>query len=598
MSCFEQSLYTDGWTRNILKEKEALWTEDMESSSLIGELLSPESTVTSLLSSSGHLRSSLQASEHNATFGYKHKNYDSATAALDAYIAEFERSRQNSESLTGKLVLPHSSPSTPCRPRVSTLRNRDVLRERLTDRELDFLNLPVSSLHHRSNRDRHSMTTDELLSIPYDGSMPITHTSAFMQGLLSRSGASQPCPLSRPTHRTWDRLSSSLPPPRPNHHHPHPTRMPRSSRCRERPEAAMLNPDVDIPSVSCYKQSAHRAGRSEWAEPSSSLHLPRWFTSNKTDMDCSGITSMADLKYPAWIQWCDISKSPPLTESELWDDHGVLPPVSPRRGAPSWVAELEDEDPDQTLAKGDSQQTLRDLRLQFAEEISLLAAERNSSDVMETLFRDNRIESLIQKADQVLNRLSQSYGGADCPADPVSPTDRVEEAVSPVNTEELLLCSSSHCPPFTRDSAAVAGAITEALTDRRAQAWGSGLHGDSTFKQPGPVEALKQTLFRLQAVEAELQRQQQASAAPTLTDRLQTVEQRPEGEAKLESFPGGPSLQRALHHLSRLKVLVEEPREKRTEEKEEKGAEEKDEDEGRYSSSSADGLICAQQKPS
>lgn len=58
------------------------------------------------------------------------------------------------------------------------------------------------------------------------------------------------------------------------------------------------------------------------------------------------------------------------------------------------------------------------------------------------------------------------------------------------------------------------------------------------------------------------------------------------------------SILRALHHLSRLKVLVEEPREKRTEEKEEKGAEEKDEDEGRYSSSSADGLICAQQKPS
>lgn len=45
--------------------------------------------------------------------------------------------------------------------------------------------------------------------------------------------------------------------------------------------------------------------------------------------------------------------------------------------------------------------------------------------------------------------------------------------------------------------------------------------GNSDFKQPGPVEALKQMLFRLQAVEAELQRQQQASVAPTLTDRLQ-----------------------------------------------------------------------------
>lgn len=50
------------------------------------------------------------------------------------------------------------------------------------------------------------------------------------------------------------------------------------------------------------------------------------------------------------------------------------------------------------------------------------------------------------------------------------------------------------------------------------------------------------------------------------------------------------SILRALCHLSRLKVLVEEPREKRPEQEEEKY-----EDEGRYSSSSADGLICTQE---
>ncbi|XP_029299938.1 lung adenoma susceptibility protein 2 isoform X2 [Cottoperca gobio] len=538
----------------------------MESSALASHFLSPESTVTSLLSSSGHLRSSLMPPEHNTSFRYRdkvHKNYDSASAALDAYIMDFERSSENSESLTGRLVRPHSPPSMP-----STLRNKEVLRERLTDRELDFLNLPVSSLHHHGNRDRLSMTTDELLSIPYDGSMPITHTSAFIQGLLSQSGASQPF-SSRPAHKTWDRLGSSRA--APQLHRPHPTG---SSRCRERPGAAMSNTDVDSSSVPSHTHSAHRAVSSEWAKPSLSLHLPRWFTSNKTDIDCSGITSVPDLKYPAWIQRCDLSELPRPTESRLWDDHAS------RSGPPSWVAELEDDDPDQTPAQVDSQQTLRDLRLQFAEQISLLTAERNSSDIMETLFRDNRIECLIQKADQVLNCLSQSCEKAHSPADPVSPTDGVEEAVSPVNTEELLLCSSSHCCPFTRDSAA-AGCITEAHTDRGAKARGSGLHGNSLFKQPGPVEALKQMLFRLQAVEAELQRQP-ASVDPTLADVLQTqeapVKQRPEGEAELESFPGGPSLQRAMHHLSRLKVLVEEPRDKHTEEEGEK-----DED-GRYAS--------------
>ncbi|KAK9532952.1 hypothetical protein VZT92_010309 [Zoarces viviparus] len=548
----------------------------MEASGLV-DCLSPESTVTSLLSSSGHLRSSLLAPEHNTTFRYRDQNYYSASAALDAYITDFERSRQDSASLTGRLLLPHSLPSSPGRPGVSALRNKDVLRERLTDRELDFLNLPVSSLHHRGNRDRLSMTTDELLSIPYDGSMPVTHTSAFIQGFLSQSGPSEPpFSSSRPAHRTWDRLSSSHGAPQLNHHHHlHPTRMPRSSRYRERPGAAVLNPHVDVSSAGCHRQSAHRSA-------SPSLHLPRRFTSNRPDMDCSGVTSVPGLKYPAWVQRCDLSETPPPTESELWDD------PAPRNTAPSWVAELEVDDPDQTPDQVD-QRTLRDLRLQFAEQISVLAAERHSSDIMETLFRDNRMESLIQKADQVLNSLSHSSGEADGPADPVSPTDCVEEAVSPVNTEELPLCSS-HRRPFAWDSAAASGSITEAPPHRGAQARVSGLHGNSIFKQPGPVEALKQMLFRLQAVEAELQRQQHARVAET---EEAPVKQRPEGDAELERFPGGPSLQRAMHHLSRLKVLVEEPREKHPEDQGER-----DEDEGRYSSSSADGLICSQQKPS
>ncbi|XP_018523331.1 lung adenoma susceptibility protein 2 [Lates calcarifer] len=438
------------------------------------------------------------------------------------------------------------------------------------------------------------MTTDELLSIPYDGSMPVTHTSAFIQGLLPQSGASQHhCSSSNPGHRSC--ASSSHITPQLNHHHSHPIRTPRSSRCRGRRRAATFKTADDIFSMSSLKSTDTAAG-SACAEPSSLLHLPHWFTSNKADMDCSGISSMPDLKYPAWIQHCDCSELPPSPESNLWDDHGGLPPAAPRTGAPSWVAELEDNDPDQACSQVDSQQTLRDLRLQFAEQISLLAAERKSSDTMDPLFRDNKIESLIQKADRVLNSLSHSCEGGDNPAD----------SVSPVNTEELLYGSPSHCPSFTPNSlAAAARGSTEALTDRGAQiqdhsvhsspsqTLGCGLHGNSIWKQPGPVEALKQMLFRLQAVESKLQQQEEASVAPTLTDRLQTektpVKQRHECETELESISGGLSLHRALHHLSRLKLLVEEHR---------KEEEEKDEDEGRFSSSSADGLICTQQKPS
>ncbi|MEQ2208889.1 hypothetical protein XENOCAPTIV_018597 [Xenoophorus captivus] len=416
----------------------------MESSSPLGDSLSPESTVTTLLSSSGHLRSSLLPPEPNTTFIYRDKNYDSASAALDAYITDFDQSCQKCRSSAGSLVLPHSQPSTPRKPRVGTLRNRDVLRERLTDRELDFLNLPVSSLHHRLNRDRISMTTDELLSIPYDGSMPVTHTSAFIQGLLSGSGGSELFPSSiAPAHRAGAGLSSSYVDG--EHFNLDPNclnqflnqncllvRTPRSSRCKGKPKMGRFHPSVGIPS------STHRAA---------DLHLPHWLTSNKAHMDCSEISSLPDLSYPAWIQCCDFG------EPELWDEPGAPPPGASRGEAPCWVSDLEkDEALKEAPAQIEGEQNLRDLRLQLAEQISALAAEGGGSHSLVALFRDNRIQALIQKADQVLDSLSS--GGAGSSADK-----------------------------------------------------GCCFHGNTTWKQPGPVEAVKQMLFRLQAVEAELQRQ-------------------------------------------------------------------------------------------
>lgn len=98
-------------------------------------------------------------------------------------------------------------------------------------------------------------------------------------------------------------------------------------------------------------------------------------------------------------------------------------------------------------------------------------------------------------------------------------------------------------------------------------------------------------LFRLQDVEAELQRRQRPAAAAPADDLKTPEKQWSDVEPELQNVPGRPSLQRALFHLNRLKLLVDEPAEKHSRDEEE----EKDEDEGRYSSSSADGLVCSQQ---
>ncbi|TNM92440.1 hypothetical protein fugu_019452 [Takifugu bimaculatus] len=281
----------------------------MESSSLDGAFLSPESTVTSLLSSSGHLRSCLEVPEHNTTFRYKYKLYDSASAALNAYIADFNNSHLKEKLLTGNLNASHHFPSTPSRPRVARLKNHDVLREHLTDRELDFLRLPDNSHLQSVNQDRVSMTTDELLSIPYDGSMPVTHTSAFIQGLFSQLLDSQPSASSRPANRSWNRSHSMPTVPELSQQHASPTRSFRSRRPQVSFSGGSPSSSFSMDTLSCIcptgflSQSPHVVARSDRMEPSSSLHLPHWLTSNNSDMDSSEV-SVPRLKYPPWIQCC------------------------------------------------------------------------------------------------------------------------------------------------------------------------------------------------------------------------------------------------------------------------------------------------------
>uniref|UniRef100_A0A3Q2Y802 Uncharacterized protein n=1 Tax=Hippocampus comes TaxID=109280 RepID=A0A3Q2Y802_HIPCM len=307
---------------------------------------------------------------------------------------DFDR-RRNVES-PGSLVLPQSPLSTPRRPPMSSP---------LTDREVDFLTLPVSSLRHRDNRDRLSMTTDELLSIPRDGSMPVTHTTAFIQGFQNTY------PTSLQSNLKCGRLLVCLP-----------------------------------------------------------LQVARF--------------GLRPLKAVA----------------------------RPNRGT------------EQGITK--------------------------SSDFSESLVRDQRLESLIQKADEVLSSLSHSFARRESLADSgnlgISCISSGFWLFNNLAARWLILsCKDSLCIPcllLTQDFSC---------------------DGSSVCKQPGPLEALKQMMFRLQAVEAELHRQQHLPiAAPCRKDTQRVI-----------------SIRRALHHLNRLKLLLEEPREKHEEEE--------DIDEGQYSSSSA-----------
>uniref|UniRef100_A0A8C6UV35 Lung adenoma susceptibility protein 2 n=1 Tax=Neogobius melanostomus TaxID=47308 RepID=A0A8C6UV35_9GOBI len=502
--------------------------------------LSPESTVTSLLSSSGHLTSNLQPPTLSQSFSYKDKEYISASAALDAYITDFERSRRGNTLSGVELVLPSAARGSA----LGTLRNRDVLRERLTERELDILSLPVSSLRHRGNRDRVSMTTDELISLPHDGSMPITHTTAFLHGLSSKSGVSH----SRSPVKTTCCQSHA---PRAGH----PIRTLRCSRCGGGLETTTRSQGAGPAS----------APRTDWpsGRDQATMHLPHWLSSNKAAVDCSDVHSLPDLPYPPWIRHCHADQSERGygrgSQSERsYNDQGQSQggeiedfPAS----APSWVLELEDDQ--QQL---DSELSLKNLRLQFAEHISHLASGR--TDSAHSLYREQRIQSLIHKADQVLDSLQNSASGSPLPPASVDRTD------------ELHLRDLDPGP---------------SRAEQRSSA---------AEPQPGPLEAFKQMLFRLEAVETELHHRHHAQqgapqdrgqqGAPQDSeqqgqrlDRLRPKETEVTDDQNPEADGGGPSLQRALLHLHRLKLLVDKTQ---TCER----AEEDERDEGRYSSSSTE----------
>ncbi|KAM6986253.1 lung adenoma susceptibility protein 2 [Aplochiton taeniatus] len=440
---------------------------------------SPDSTVTSLLATSGHLRSSFHPNPP-ASISYGDRHYESATAALDAYIADFDRSLHDPETSTGQLTLQ----STPVRPR-NMVRNIDVLQEQLTDGELDFLTLPLHS-HRGASRppaaDRLTLTTDEMLAIPCDGSLPVTRTSAFLcqsgthaQGLSGDHvylEGQNSWPSARPSPRLGSSTTAACV------YHSAPTLPPRVLRPRGRPGGVSqrFEPLVRVPHHHHHhlpSQSTETHLGTDAMDAATHQHYPRWFTSQRSEMDFSGITSVPDLKYPAWLRECDVgSGAPPRDPSHR--PRGGTHTLHPSPRPPSWLGRLEASYEEQHQRRGGT-----------------------------------------------------GVGSPSC-------------------TDDLLDAERSWDNP---------------------RAAGSCSPSSSSRKHPGPVEALKQMLFSLQAVEQEVTMGQ---SSPPLAEPLQqdSTPQKPKDEVEYEDFdtaPGGQSLKRALHHLGRLKSLVEEPRQRREE---------------------------------
>uniref|UniRef100_W5M6S3 Chromosome 18 open reading frame 54 n=1 Tax=Lepisosteus oculatus TaxID=7918 RepID=W5M6S3_LEPOC len=487
--------------------------------SVADSLYSPESTVTSLLASSGYLRSSLHTDASHPSITYKDRRYGSATEALDAYIKDFERSQGTADQANHVLS----------RPR---FRNKDVLKEKLSEKELDFLDLPIDSRRTR-DPDLLSLTTDDLLVLPPDGSLPITRTSVF----LSRSGRQHP-----------DAFSHS-----------------RSGvrSCADPSHTSRTSNGVLVKDTYMHQKKAvtHLNLEKRKLNTNSAHNYPRWLTSQK--------------KYPAWLKDCDLASDLSGNDEAVKEVrqslcHTQRPTTQPK--IPSWLEELEasyyelqQNTDDRLRATSESvrriglqkndctvfkeeagQNSLPELREAFAGHLASEETRRIAN--YDEPFRDDKIELLIQKAEKAL-------------ASPSLGLSRSEKEHGSPETEEVLDADRSwDNPPISFKTPVPVGEAEELLNPTetaRNKVTGSSSSGYSSRKHPGPVEALKHMLFSLQAVE---QRVSQEHTGQHQQDNSK-INSKPTLE-NYETALGSQSLQRALYHLGRLKNLVDDMKEK------------------------------------
>uniref|UniRef100_A0A8C0IQ60 Chromosome 18 open reading frame 54 n=1 Tax=Chelonoidis abingdonii TaxID=106734 RepID=A0A8C0IQ60_CHEAB len=146
-------------------------------------IYSPESTVSSLLASCS-LNSSNSYS--NSSIQYKDKVYNSASQALEAYIEDFDQSLMSSEVSTGKICIGQSTPKDKS-AKYGSVQKYGMFPVNEGFNQPGKLNSIASPFMRQTvcDPDLISLTTDDLLAFPSDGSLPFIHRIPSGSGLQS-----------------------------------------------------------------------------------------------------------------------------------------------------------------------------------------------------------------------------------------------------------------------------------------------------------------------------------------------------------------------------------------------------------------------------
>ncbi|XP_011806377.1 PREDICTED: lung adenoma susceptibility protein 2 isoform X1 [Colobus angolensis palliatus] len=515
-------------------------------------LCSRESSVSSLLASCS--LSGSNSFNSDGSYHYKDKLYRSASQALQAYIDDFDLNQMYPGASTGKINIDEdfTNMSQFCN---YIYKPNNAFEHLDHKKHSNFISCRRQTIN---DIDSMSLTTDDLLRLPADGSFSCTYVG--------------------PSHRTnkknkkcHGRLGSLDVEKNPNFQGPstpvgqdnfvtpvvctningkqcgrlkNPKLMNRTNNC-------ISESSLSFPKKSSFKDSS---------EHSLEKNYPRWLTSQKSDLNVSGITSIPDFKYPVWLhnqdllpdansqRVCQIFKDDQCSHRHSHQAQGTSQLMNKLD-----CSEYAFEPSNLSNSLSDDKELVNEYKCDFEHsqcqcESPLLPGQSTKP------FSGEKIELLILKAKRNLEQCTEELPKSMKKDDSPCSLDKLEAERSweniPVTFKSPIPVNSDDSPQQTSRAKSATGVLEDFLNNDNQSCTLSG------GKHHGPVEALKQMLFNLQAVQERFN--QNKTTEPKEEMKQVSEDDFSKLQLKESMIPITRSLQKALHHLSRLRDLVDD----------------------------------------
>ncbi|XP_012319693.2 lung adenoma susceptibility protein 2 isoform X1 [Aotus nancymaae] len=504
---------------------------------------SRESSVSSLLASCS--LSGSNSSHSDGSFHYKDKLYRSASQALQAYIDDFDLSQMYPGASTGKINIDEGFTNMPQFCNYSYKPN-NAFENLDCKKHSNFISYKRQTTN---DIDSMSLTTDDLLRLPADGSFSFTYVRPSHR-MRKKNKKCHGILGSLDTEKNPNFQGPSTPVDKDNIVTPVVRTNINGKQC-----GRLKNPKLINRTNNCKKSSFKDS-----SEHNLEKNYPRWLTSQKSDLNVSEITSIPDFKYPVWLHNQDLL---PDANSQrvykIFKDDQCPPRHSHQAQGTSQLVNKLDcfeysfEPSKFSNSLSYDKELVNEYKCDFEHtqcrcENLLLPGQSTQP------FSGDKIELLILKAKRNLEQCtkelpkSMKKDGSPCSLDKLE-AERSWENV-PVTFKSPVPVNSDDGPQQTSRAKSAKGVLEDFLNNDNQSCTLSG------GKHHGPVEALKQMLFNLQAVQESFN--QNKTTEPKEEIKQVSEDDVSKLQLKESMIPISRSLQKALHHLSRLRDLVDD----------------------------------------